>query len=121
MTTTDDVAEVEQHIRDYIERWSAKDAAAVWTRYYRLDASQRMKSQADVQAVFDELAADGFARTEMHSVTASLDGPDRATAKIRFTRWRTDGTSMPPENRGAVYALRRFPDGWRITAVGMAD
>ena len=121
MTTTAGANEVEALIRAYIERWSARDGAAVWSRFYRLDASSHLKSQADVQAILDDLAAQGFLRTELHSVRTEMLGPDRALANIRYTRFKTDGTPMSSTDRGAEYQLHKFADGWRITLARSTD
>jgi len=115
MTTTTGADEIEAHIRGYIERWSAKDGAAVWSRFYRLDASSHLKSQADVQAILDDLAAQNFDHTELHSVRTETPGPDDARVRIRYTRFRTDGTPMSETDLGAEYHLHKFADGWRIT------
>jgi hypothetical protein len=114
-------SEVEAHVRGYIERWNARDCEAIWSRFYRLDASSHLTSQADLQAILDDLAAQGFDHTRLHSVQADMLGADRAQARIRFTRFRTDGTAMSDTDRGAEYHLSRFPDGWRITLVRTTD
>jgi hypothetical protein len=117
----DAAKEVEALIRGYIDHWNAKDVEAVWSRFYRLDESARLKSATDVQRIFDDLVAQGFDHSEILSVTVEMHGPDRATARLRFTRWTTDGAVMPPKDRGAEYGVRRFPDGWRITSVLTTD
>jgi hypothetical protein len=113
--------EIETLIRAYIERWSAKDGAAVWSRFYRLEATSHLKSQADVQAILDGLAAQGFDHTELHAVRTEMLGPDQAQVRIRYTRFRTDGTPMSETDKGAQYHLTRFPDGWRITVARSTD
>jgi hypothetical protein len=112
-----DADAVEAHIRGYIDHWNAKDTAAVWTRFYRLDASNRIKTSADLQAIFDGLVAEGYDHTDLGEVATSRLGPDHYLARVRFTRLRTDGSVMAPGERGCDYQVRRFPDGWRITAV----
>ena len=113
--------EVEAHIRGYIEHWNASDMASVWANFYRLDASNRIKTQDDVQAIFDGLVAEGYDHTELGRVEPIRLGPDQYLARVRFTRFRTDGSEMAPGERGCDYQLRRFPDGWRITAVLATD
>jgi hypothetical protein len=113
--------EVEALIRSYIDHWNARDTEAVWSRFYRLDESARLKSAADVQKIFDDLVGQGFDHSEILSIATEMHGPDRATARLRFTRWKADGEFMPPRDRGAEYQTRRFPDGWRITSVLTTD
>lgn len=113
--------EVEALIRDYIRYWSAKDAATVWSRFYRLNDESKLKTQADVQAILDDLAAQGFARSELHSVHVKDLAADRAVATIRYTRFKTDGSPMSLTDKGAEYHLRKFIDGWRIISVLATD
>lgn len=117
----DDAAEVEAHIRGYIETWNAGDIASVWANFYRLDTSSRLKSQADVQAIFDGMVAEGYDHTDVNRVETSRIGPDHYLARVRFTRFTTDGSVMAPGERGGDYQVRRFPDGWRITTVLATD
>jgi hypothetical protein len=69
----------------------------------------------------DGLVAQGFDHSEVLSIAPEIHAPDRATVRIRFTRWTTDGAFMPPRDRGAEYGARKFPDGWRITSVLATD
>jgi hypothetical protein len=112
-----DAAEVEGHVRGYIERWNAKDTASIWANFYRLDASNRIKTADDLQAIFDGLVAEGFDHTVLGGVETQKLGPDEYLARVRFTRFTTGGAVMAPGERGCDYRLRRFPDGLRITAV----
>ena len=121
MQESADAAGVEAHIRGYIEHWNAKDTASVWANFYRLDPSSRLKSKADLQAIFDGLVAEGYDHTDLGGVETSRLGPDHYLARIRFTRFRTDGSVMAPGERGCDYQVRRFPDGWRITGVLATD
>ena len=53
MSTTDDAGALEALLRDYIETWNARDAGAVWSRFYRLDPGHAMASEADVRAYLE--------------------------------------------------------------------
>jgi ketosteroid isomerase-like protein len=112
--------EVEALMGDYIVLWNAHDAHAIWTRVYRLDAAQPLHSEADLAAEFAGLRAQGYDHSDMASAHACLLTPATATAVMRFSRLKTDGTPMPPKDRATLYLLRKFDDGWRITArIGM--
>ena len=117
MSTTDDAGALEALLRDYIETWNARDAGAVWSRFYRLDPGHAMASEADVRAYLAALDGQGYAHTVLHSVEPVLPRPDKAVVTARYTRLKTDGAPMPPEIRTAEYHLRRFPDGWRMTRI----
>lgn len=121
MSTTDDAGDIERHIRGYIDHWNARDAGAVWSRFYRLDPTHRMKGPADVRAILEGLDAEGYERTVIDALEPVLLGPDEAVAKVTYTRLKTDGSAMPPAKRRIEYALRRFPDGWRITWTHVPD
>jgi hypothetical protein len=113
--------EVEAIIREYIALWNAHDAHAIWTRVYRLDAAQGMKSEADLAAGFSRLKADGYDHSDLQSVHACLLTSQVAMALLRFSRLKTDGSPMPPKDRLSIYMLRRFDDGWRVTGMTVAD
>lgn len=116
----DRAKDVEALMGDYIRLWDAHDAHAIWTRIYRLDAAQPLKSEADLAAEFAGLKSQGYDHSDMTSVQGCLLTPATATAVMRFSRLNTDGTPMPPKDRATLYMLRRFDDGWRITArIGM--
>jgi ketosteroid isomerase-like protein len=112
--------DVEALMGDYIALWNAHDAHAIWTRIYRMDAAQPLHSEADLAAEFAGLKAQGYDHSDMASVHACLLTPATATAVMRFSRLKTDGAPMPPKDRATLYLLRKFDDGWRITArIGM--
>ena len=112
--------DVEALMGDYIRLWNAHDAHAIWTRIYRLDAAQPLKSEADLAAEFAALKAQGYDHSDMASAKGCLLTPGTAMAVMRFSRLKTDGTPIPPKDRATLYILRRFDDGWRITArIGM--
>ena len=113
--------EVEAIIREYIALWNAHDAHAIWTRVYRLDAAQGMKSEADLAAGFARLKAEGYDHSDLQSVRACLLTPRVAMALLRFSRLKTDGSPMPPKDRLSIYMLRRFDDGWRVTGMTAVD
>jgi len=106
---------VEALMAEYTRLWSAKDAHAIWTRIYRLDPGQPVKSEADLAAGFDKLVASGYDHSELQSAHACLLTPTFALAVLRFSRLRADGTPLPPRDRASAYLLRQFEDGWRVT------
>jgi hypothetical protein len=109
--------DVEGLMADYTRLWSAKDAHAIWDRIYRLDSGQGFKSEADLAAEFARLTAEGYDHSDLQSVHACLLTPKAALAVLRFSRLKADGTALPPKDRASAYLLRRFDDGWRITAM----
>jgi ketosteroid isomerase-like protein len=109
--------DVEALMGDYFRLWNAHDAHGVWTRAYRLDPAQQMHSEADLAASFAQLKAQGYDHSDLQSVHACLLTPQTAMAVMRFSRLKADGTPLPPKDRASVYLLRKFDDGWRITAL----
>ena len=109
--------DVETLMAEYTRLWSAKDAHAIWDHIYRLDAGQSFKSEADLAAEFARLTAQGYDHSDLQSVHACLLTPKAALAVLRFSRLKADGTVLPPKDRGSAYLLRRFDDGWRVTAL----
>jgi ketosteroid isomerase-like protein len=112
----DDAAkEVEAKMREYFTVWNQHDAAAVATRIYRLDnTANGAGTQANFQAQFDSLKAQGYDHSELKSIDTCLIGPNLALAWMRYSRIKTDGTAMPPKDRATLYKLRKTADGWRI-------
>jgi ketosteroid isomerase-like protein len=109
--------DVETLMADYTRLWSAKDAHAIWDHIYRLDPGQSFKSEADLAAEFARLTAQGYNHSDLQSVHGCLLTPKTALAVLRFSRLKADGTPLPPTNRASAYLLRRFDDGWRVTAL----
>ena len=54
---------------------------------------------------------------EIHGITGCVITADTGQVELRFTRLKTDGSFMPPEQRVSVYQVRRFDDGWRATSM----
>jgi len=109
--------DVEALMADYTRLWSAKDAHAIWTTVYRLDPGQTFHSEADLAAEFARLRAQGYDHSDLQSAKGCLLTPKTALAVLRFSRLKADGTPMPPKDRASLYLLRKFDDGWRITAL----
>jgi hypothetical protein len=110
-------AEMEALMTDYVQLWNAHDATAIIKHVYRLDSTHPWSTEAGLKAEFDRLIAQGYAKSDMSSITGCALGPDMGRVELRYTRWKTDGTFMPPKDRVSVYELKRFPDGWRATAI----
>jgi hypothetical protein len=110
--------EAEAFLRDYTRVWATKDPAALSARFYRFDnPATPMATQAGVAAEFARLAEAGYDRSAIAGVEGCQLSPQSALGVIRFTRLLRDGRPMPPKDRATLYVLRRFPDGWRITAM----
>ena len=77
-----------------------------------LDANQRL-----LAAEFARLRAQGYDHSDLQSAKGCLLTPKTALAVLRFSRLKADGTPMPPKDRASLYLLRKFDDGWRITAL----
>ena len=109
--------DVEALMGDYFRLWNAHDAHAVWTRIYRMDPGQPMKSEADLASQFAQLKAQGYDHSDLQSVQACLLTPATAMSVMRFSRLKAYGTPLPPKDRATLYLLRKFPEGWRITSL----
>lgn len=110
--------EAEAFLREYTRVWAAKDPAALSARFYRFDnPAAPMATEAGVAAEFARLAEAGYAQSDIAGVEGCRLSPQSAIGVIRFTRRLHDGRPMPPKDRATLYVLRRFADGWRITAM----
>jgi ketosteroid isomerase-like protein len=108
--------EAEDFVREYVRLWNAGDAAAITSRIYRFDAPNNpMGTAAGLQRQFDQLKAQGYARSETLDVNGCLVSDNAALVELRYSRLKTDGTAMPPRERATLYQLRKSADGWRIT------
>ena len=114
----DDKADMEAFMARYLTLWNAHDAAAITSDIYRLDGTHPWATRDGMKAEFDRLKAQGYDRSETHSITGCVLGPDTGQVELLYTRLKTDGSFMPPRDRASVYRLRRFADGWRV--VGFA-
>lgn len=109
--------DMEYFMSEYLRAWNAHDAATIVRDFYRLDAGHRWSTVEGLQAEFDRLKAEGYDRSEIHSITGCVIDAETGQVELRFTRLKTDGTFMPPEQRVSVYQVRRYDDGWRATSM----
>lgn len=110
--------DMEYFMSEYLKAWNAHDAALIVRDFYRLEPTHRWATVAGLQAEFDRLKAEGYDRSDIHGITGCVIDAETGQVELRFTRLKTDGTSMPPGPRVSIYQVRRFDDGWRAT--GMA-
>lgn len=111
----DDRADMEAFMAEYLKAWNAHDAAAITSTYYRLDGDHAWSTAAGMEAEFARLRGQGYATSDIKSVTGCTLTADTGQVELRYTRLKTDGGFMPPRDRASIYKLRKFPDGWRIT------
>ncbi len=114
----DDRADMEKFMADYLERWNAHDAAAITSRFYRLDGNHPWSTEAGMRTEFDRLKSQGYTTSDIHGIVGCTLGPDTGQVELRFTRLTSDGGFMPPKDRTSLYKLRKFEDGWRVTSLG---
>jgi hypothetical protein len=112
----DDRANMEAFMAEYLKVWNAHDAAAITSTYYRLDGDHAWSTPAGMEAEFARLRGQGYATSDIKSVTGCMLTPDTGQVELRYIRLTTDGGFMPPRDRASIYQLRKFPDGWRITS-----
>jgi hypothetical protein len=119
--STREAAEVERFMRGYSEAWNRHDHATIARAYYRTGPSVEEQT-ANLAKTFEDLRAQGYAKSVIHEIKACPKSSTEATAYMKFTRLKTDGQPLGPKDRASAYDLRRFPDaGWRITRLYGAD
>jgi hypothetical protein len=111
----DDKADMETFMAGYLELWNAHDAATITARIYRLDGNHPWSTKEGMQAEFDRLKAQGYAKSDITSITGCVLGPDTGQVELQYVRLKTDGSFMPPKDRASIYRVKKFPDGWRVT------
>jgi hypothetical protein len=114
----DDRADMEKFMAGYLERWNAHDAAAITSRFYRLDGDHPWSTEAGMRAEFERLKSQGYTTSDIHSIVGCALTSDTGQVELRFTRLTRDGGFMPPKDRTSLYKLRKFGDGWRVTGLG---
>lgn len=113
----DDRADMEKFMADYLDLWNAHDAVAITARFYRLDGNHPWRTAEGLKAEFDRLKARGYDKSNIHGIVGCTLGPDTGQVELRFTRVTSDGGFLPPKDRTSLYRLRKFEDGWRVTAM----
>ena len=111
----DDKADMEAFMNEYLKVWNAHDAAAITSRYYRLEGDHPWSTEAGMKAEFDRLTAQGYDKSDIQSVIGCVTGPDTGQVELRYVRLKTDGSFMPPKDRISLYRVKKFADGWRVT------
>lgn len=101
-------------MEDYFRLWNLHDAKTIVAKYYRLDGSNPISTEAGLSASFAQLKSQGYDHSALASMETCLLSPSLAMTIMRYTRLKTDGTFMPPQKRVSMYRLRKFPDGWRV-------
>jgi hypothetical protein len=114
----DEKADMEAFMHDYLKAWNAHDAAAITSKYYRLEGNNPWSTEAGLKAEFDRLVAQGYTVSDIKGVTGCVLGPDTGQVELRYARLTKDGGFMPPKDRASIYKLKKFADGWRV--VGFA-
>jgi hypothetical protein len=110
----DEKADMEAFMHEYLKAWNAHDAAAITSRYYRLEGAHPWSTEAGMKSEFDRLKAQGYATSDIKGVTGCVLGPDTGQVELRYVRLTKDGGFMPPKDRASIYRLKKFADGWRV-------
>jgi hypothetical protein len=113
-------AQVEAHMRGYTEAWNRHDSATIARDFYRMGPTVEEQT-ASLERGFENLRAQGYQKSDIHTILGCMTGEDTAWAGMRFTRLKADGEPLPPKDRASAYELKKFPDGWRITRMMGAD
>jgi hypothetical protein len=111
----DDKADMEAFMAEYLKAWNAHDAAAITSRYYRLEGNHPWGTEAGMKAEFDRLKAQGYDRSDITSITGCSLSTDTGQVELRYVRLKADGSFMPPKDRTSLYRVKKFADGWRVT------
>jgi hypothetical protein len=114
-------SEIDAFMKEYDRLWNAEDIEAISSRIYRFDVSDPRATPDGLKRYFSDLKAQGFDHTVYHSIQTCLLARDTALAVQRYTRFKADGSVMPPAERQTIYMINRVSIGWRITETFMAD
>lgn len=106
-------AELIAFMRGYTDAWNRHDSAAIAREFYGMSEDVAAQSTS-LERQFEALRAQGYTRSDIHSIEACLLSPAQGLAELRFTRLTADGGHLPPRDRASVYVLRRQEKGWRI-------
>ena len=74
----DDRADMEAFMAEYLKAWNAHDAAAITSTYYRLDGDHAWSTPAGMEAEFARLRSQGYAISDIKSVTGCILTADTA-------------------------------------------
>ena len=115
-------AEIRTYMEGFFRTWNAHDAAGIAKNYYRMGPSVEEQT-ASTGKMFSDLAAQGFAKTDFHDMKICPGTSDAAKAVVglKFTRLKSDGSAMAPGERGIIFDLKKFDDGWRMTKLVGGD
>jgi len=114
-------SEIDAFMKEYDRLWNAGNMEAISSRIYRFDASDARATPDGLKRYFSALKDQGFDHTEYKSIETCLLAKDAALAVQRYTRFKADGSVMPPAGRQTIYMINRISGGWRITETFMAD
>ncbi len=109
--------EIEAFMWGYTRAWNAHDAGAIARDYYRMNERDVAAQTEWSENAFANLRAQGWNHSNIHRILGCVTGPDEGWAGMRFARLNVDGAPLPPPDRASAYALKKFSDGWRITAL----
>jgi hypothetical protein len=121
--TTGPAAAVEKFMWDYTKAWNRHDSATIAKNFYRTGPSVEEQT-LNLERGFENLRAQGYDHSDIFEVKGCMtgkdaSGADTAWAGMKFSRLKKDGQPLPPKDRASSYTLTKFPDGWRITKVGV--
>lgn len=101
----------------YTEAWNAHDTEALGRDFWQMTDSVEEET-ARLEAIFQQMEAEGYDRSVIHEVLVCDDAGETARAGMRFTRYLTSGEVMGDDMRASGYELG-WADGkgWRITGM----
>jgi hypothetical protein len=108
-------SQVIEFIGDYFRIWNRKDANALATQIYRVDAAYPMGSQAGIQRALDRAAAEGWDYSTLDAIDVYPWDGEAYLARGLYSRFTADGGATAYAGRLTAYVVRAFPDGLRIT------
>ena len=122
-------SEVQQVMHRYLEAFNADDLETVaqsWQTPGWLSTSDSMNLLVDRQAVKDlygsllgKIRAEGYDHSELLSEDIRFINDRHVTYRITFTRWKKDGTFMPPRVRGSVCTMQKVDGQWGLSNVAL--
>ena len=123
------VSEVRQVMRRYLAAFNVDDfetIGACWhtpgwlsTSESLNDLNDREEVKALYRSLLGKIRAEGYDHSELLSEDIKVVNDGCVIYRITFTRWKKDGTFMPPRVRGSVCTLLKVDGQWGLSNVAL--
>ena len=123
------VSEVRQVMHHYLAAFNVDDFETIGASWHApgwlstSDSRHPLKDREEVKGLYrtllGKIRAEGYDHSELLSEDIKFVNDGCVIYRITFTRWKKDGSFMPPRVRGSVCTLLKVDGHWGLSNVAL--